>query len=390
MDYRREIDGLRAVSVISVVIYHADFVLGGMKQLPGGFVGVDVFFVISGFLITQLIAGELTARRFSILRFYERRARRILPALLFVILSSTPFALALMDPEAQQEFAGSVVSTLLFFSNFFFWFQDSYATEPSQLKPLLHTWSLSVEEQFYIFFPPLMMALSVLAFRIRLMLLLALALLSLLLAQYLSTRFVDANFFVTATRAWELICGGLLALIPASRKPRLGLLGRYLPTLGLGLILGAIITFSDTMPHPSFYTLIPVLGAVFVIGWANPNDPATRLLSSRPFVGIGLISYSFYLWHFPVFAFARISSTQDISAMVMIVLIILSGLMAAVTWRWVEQPFRNRNQISTSGLIYGCGGLSAVFLVVASSVALRDVEQVYRSIPVVRVGSRRW
>lgn len=369
LKYRPEIDGLRAIAVVSVVIYHAEFGLWGGTALSGGFIGVDIFFVISGFLITSIILKELReTNSFSVSGFYERRIRRIVPALLTVMLTSIPFAWMTMSPKALGEYAGSVISSLLFSSNFWFWQTSSYTAEPSQLQPFLHTWTLSIEEQFYVVFP---LALLILWRRLRphlTSILLALLGLSLALAHYGSVHFPDANFYLLPSRGWELLAGALIAnamhseAAESNRGSQNPILNALLPAIGMALILWAIVSFRDTMRHPSLLTAIPVAGTMMVIWFTRRGRFVTKLLSLPPFVSIGLVSYSFYLWHFPVFAFARIwLGSLDPSHK--IILIAISYALAALTYSLVEQPLRRRSSVSVKSLYWGCGIIAAGLIV---------------------------
>jgi peptidoglycan/LPS O-acetylase OafA/YrhL len=369
LKYRPEIDGLRAIAVISVVIYHAEFNLFGGTLLSGGFIGVDIFFVISGFLITSIILKELReSDAFSISGFYERRIRRIVPALLTVMLASVPIAWLIMTPKALGEFASSVISSIFFSSNFWFWQTSSYTAEPSQLQPFLHTWTLSIEEQFYLVFPPTLLLLWK-RFRSRLTATLLVAFcLSLALAEYGSWYFPDANFYLLPSRGWELLAGALLAFVMSSPPAPAGTSGRsfisreLLPIAGLVLILAPIVMFRDTMRHPSLITLLPIAGTVLIIRFTGDGGLATRLLSTKAMVSIGLVSYSLYLWHFPVFAFARVwlgsFGTTD-----KIVLIGISYALAAATYSMIEQPLRRRNIVSAKRLYIGCSTISAALVV---------------------------
>ncbi|WP_084420417.1 acyltransferase family protein [Henriciella litoralis] len=307
LKYRREIDGLRAIAVIAVLVYHAELNFGGSILLSGGFIGVDIFFVISGFLITAIILREQQGEGFSYLRFYERRARRILPVLFAVLLASAIAGWFLMMPQALKEFAASGLSSVFFSSNIFFWMEDSYTAQASALKPLLHTWTLSLEEQFYIFFPILLGIVYRFARRFVLHFLVATLLLSLLVAHATSAIWPDAAFYLLPARGWELLAGSVLAKLELDYGRSPGkLTSAVFPPLGLAMICFAIIAFHDDMRHPSFITAIPIVGTMLIIWFARPGELITRLLSSGIMVGIGLISYSVYLWHFPLFAFARI------------------------------------------------------------------------------------
>ncbi|SFD26837.1 acyltransferase family protein [Tropicimonas isoalkanivorans] len=334
MKYRPEVDGLRAVAVLPVILFHA-----GFQVFSGGFVGVDVFFVISGYLITSILIGELEAGNFSIVRFYERRARRILPALYTVLLVCVPFAILLMNPYQVQKFFESVTSVIFFVSNVFFWRQHGYFAEASELQPLLHTWSLAVEEQYYLLFPIFLWivwrfgrsrvfwSLAVVSF------------LSFLICEWGWRNKPDANFFLAPSRAWELLAGSIAALILAGRPQRSSNLASG---LGLALILFSIFNFSYTTPFPSFYTLAPVVGTALIILFADRQTWVFSILASRPLVGVGMISYSAYLWHQPLFAFARIHTSMEPSRILMATLALLSLVLAYLTWRWVEQPFRKK------------------------------------------------
>jgi len=235
LKYRPEIDGLRAIAVLAVVFYHAEFLIFGHDYFKGGFLGVDIFFVISGYLITSIILKELEANnRFSIVRFYERRARRILPALFFVLIACIPFAWMYMLPKAMKEFAGSGLSSLFFGSNIWFWKEDSYVAEASALKPLLHTWTLSLEEQFYIFFPVILMLAWKFCRKYVLGIFIVLFLISLQASNIGSQAFVDANFYLLPTRGWELLAGSILAKLELGReRDNPDLLTQILPPIGL-------------------------------------------------------------------------------------------------------------------------------------------------------------
>jgi len=332
MTYRPEIDGLRAVAVVPVILFHA-----GVGALAGGFVGVDVFFVISGYLITSIILRERAEGRFSMLRFWERRARRILPALYVVMLACIPVAWALMLPDQYRDFARSLVAVGLFGSNILFWRESGYFAAAAEEKPLLHTWSLSVEEQFYLVFPLLMAVLWRFGQRGVAGVLAVFALISLGLSHYAADTMPSANFFLLPTRAWELLVGALCAfwLTARSRAGHDGLVA-----LGLGAIMLSVLWFDGTTPFPSLWALVPVLGTAAVILFARPGGWTGRLLSWRAMVGIGLVSYSAYLWHQPLMAFARIAHLSAPPLWLMLALGALSFPLAYVTWRFVEQPFR--------------------------------------------------
>ncbi|MFD0860535.1 acyltransferase family protein [Roseovarius aquimarinus] len=334
MNYRPEIDGLRAVAVIPVVLFHA-----GSGLFSGGFVGVDVFFVISGYLITSIILEQRAEGRFSIIQFYEHRARRILPALFFVLAVTYPLAWAFLMPTPYQDYMRSLAASALFVSNVHFWETSGYFSEASELRPLLHTWSLAVEEQYYLVFPLLMAALGSITFRKHLIWFATIAVLSLMLSEWGWRNHPDANFFFTFSRFWELFVGSICAILVFRREID-GHEG--LSILGLAMILVAVFFFDGTTPSPSVYTLIPVVGAALVVLFAKNGTVVARILSLRSLVGIGLISYSVYLWHQPLFAFARVISSHEPARNMMFFLALASFGLAYFTWRYVEQPFRNR------------------------------------------------
>ena len=357
-NYRPEIDGLRAIAVLAVIVYHADLAWRGTTLLPGGFLGVDVFFVISGFLITSIVLRELsTADRFSFTRFYERRARRILPALFLVMLVSLPFAWWLMAPSALREYSGSGLSSLFFGSNFWFWLENSYTAEISQLKPFLHTWTLSVEEQFYVFFPIFLIVTWKLFKRWTAVFVVVLGLVSLQLAEYGSNRFSDAAFYLLPSRGWELLAGAILAFFPIGNRSGNRLVSSavgFAPTLGFFMIIVSMVTFQDTMRHPSYVTAFPIVGTLLFIRYATEASRTARLLSTPLFVGVGLISYSLYLWHFPVFVFARLSEIP-LTIPMKLALVALSVGLAVCTYFWVEEPFRRRSIVPTASFTWGVG-----------------------------------
>jgi peptidoglycan/LPS O-acetylase OafA/YrhL len=331
MRYRPEVDGLRALAVVPVVLFHA-----GVTAFSGGYVGVDVFFVISGYLITSIILSDLEAGRFSLMRFYERRARRILPALCLVMLCCIPLAWAWIPPRQMMDFSESLVAAGLFASNILFWRETDYFASAAEEKPLLHTWSLAVEEQFYIFFPVMLLLLWRFGRRPTLCAVIALSAGSLMLSEW-GWRFMPvANFYLLPTRLWELGAGALCAFALRDRPQRES---SVLSLVGLGLILFAVFFFDKDTPFPSLYTLAPVGGAALLLLYAGPSTGAGRFLSVPPLVGIGLVSYSVYLWHQPLFAFARIRLAEP-DASVMMLLAAATFVLAYLTWKYVETPFR--------------------------------------------------
>lgn len=369
MNYRREIDGLRALAVLPVILFHA-----GFDAFSGGFVGVDVFFVISGYLITTIILAEQEAGTFSLAGFYERRARRILPALFLVMAACLPFAWLWLVPSELKAFSGSLAAVSVFASNFLFWQETGYFDTAAELKPLLHTWSLAVEEQFYVLFPLFIMATWRLGRQRIVGLLLVIAAASLALAHWGSQHHPAATFFLLHTRAWELAIGAFTAFYFAQpRRLRLGDRARELASgAGLLLILAAVFAFDRTTPFPSLYALVPTLGTALVILFATPATLAGRLLATRPFVGVGLVSYSAYLWHQPLFAFARHRNLTEPGAVVLLLLSLAALALAYFSWRFVEQPFRRRGFLARRTLFRLAGAVSLLFVALGAVGHLAD------------------
>ena len=356
--YRPEIDGLRAIAVGAVILYHAQITIFGQQAFKGGFIGVDIFFVISGYLITSIILKELiTTGSFSFKYFYERRIRRILPALLLVMLVSLPFAWMYFIPSSFIDFSKSILYSLGFSSNFYFHYSgQGYGAIDGLLKPFLHTWSLSVEEQFYILFP-IVLLITFKYFRKYLIHILILGfIISLGLAEWSSRNYPSVSFYFLHTRMWELLAGSILAYfeITLGHRSNQRTLNLILPGIGLILIGHSIIYFNDKMVHPSFYTLSPIIGVCLIIWFSNSNEIITKILSTKLFVGIGLISYSLYLWHYPIFAFARtINFSQgDISKKILIGITAL--IVSILSYLLIERPCRNKKnkfKIIFSGII---------------------------------------
>ncbi|HEX8444320.1 MAG TPA: acyltransferase family protein [Allosphingosinicella sp.] len=345
MKYQPEVDGLRALAVVPVVLFHA-----GFPQFAGGFVGVDVFFVISGYLITGIIRQDIDRGSFSILNFYERRVRRIMPALMLVISASLGGGLILFLPYQLEALGWSAISAIAFTSNMWFWTQTGYFAGGGDLDPLLHTWSLAVEEQFYLFFPLGIAALVKLRRRV-LPFVVAVFALSLVMAELLVHRMPSAAFYLLPTRAWELMVGAMLSLGAMPPLRREGF--RDAAALaGLTLILGPVLLYGPQTVFPGLSALPPCLGAAMIIAAGKQGGGrVTDLLGSRLPVGIGLISYSLYLWHWPIFVFSRqLGASPELSVGAALAGIILSVVLAWATWRYVEAPFRNRARLSRNSI----------------------------------------
>lgn len=358
MKYRREIDGLRALAVVPVILFHA-----GFSVFSGGYAGVDIFFVISGYLITSILISELEQGQFSILRFYERRARRILPALFVMLFACLPFAYMWMLPPDLIDFAQSLVAVVFFGSNILFSHESGYFAAATELKPLLHTWSLAVEEQYYLIFPIFLLLTWRFGRNKVFWSVVAIAAFSLLLSEWGWRNKPTANFYLAPTRAWELLAGSMCAFLTVGHKQRSS---DFLSAIGLALILMAMFYYDENTPFPSAYALAPVAGTALIILFADKTTWTARLLSTRGFVGIGLVSYSAYLWHQPLFAFARLRSLTEPSHYLMAVLAIVTFLLAWATWRWVEQPFRKGNNpllVTQQRLFWSSGAAGSIFII---------------------------
>ena len=383
--YRPDIDGLRAIAVGSVVLFHAGFTV-----LRGGYVGVDVFFVISGYLITANLHGDLLQGRFSILGFYERRARRILPAL-FVMMAAAAVGSALFLPDDLKLFGESVAATTLSLSNVFFFTHTGYFDLSAATTPLLHTWSLAVEEQFYLVFRLLLWAAARAFGGRRAALVAALAALwagSFALSLWQVGYEPRAAFYLPFDRAWELLTGSLLATGAAPAPTR-----RWMCEVagggGLLLILGPVFLLPQGAAFPGLNALAPCLGAALVI-WSGPEGRASpslasRLLQTRPMVAVGLISYSLYLWHWPMLVFARYYSLSEPGLVTRTLVVGLAAAAATASWRWVELPFRTRRWLATRSSLFGAcaaggaiAGLFGVTVVLAHGLPQRLSPQARR------------
>ncbi len=367
MKYRAEIDGLRALAVLPVILYHA-----GFEWFGGGFVGVDVFFVISGYLITTIIFSEMTEGNFSIVNFYERRARRILPALFFVMAACLPFAWAWMLPQNLLDFGESIVAVSTFVSNIFFWRESGYFANASELKPLIHTWSLAVEEQFYILFPLFLMIFWRLGIKLVMLILVFIFLISLSLAEWASTKYPSPNFFLLPTRGWELLIGVFISIyLKHNSYFKSHAANQILSLLGFTMIVYSIFYFQKSTPFPSLYALIPTFGTGLLILTAVQSTLVHKFLSIKPIVGMGLVSYSAYLWHQPLLAFARYRFTDQLSDILLLFLCGLSIIIAWFSWRYVERPFRNKAKI-TRRSIFQFSILGTLFFILVGALIIHN------------------
>ena len=355
MKYRAEIDGLRALAVVPVILFHA-----GFKLFSGGFVGVDVFFVISGYLITTILIEDIQNKRFSIVNFYERRARRILPALYVVTITTAIASTLILFPEQLKSFAKSLISVPLFSANFYFWSERGYFGESSDLKPLIHIWSLAVEEQFYIVFPVFLLLLS--RHKKTFYALLSLAfLLSIASSYYVTQIHFDTAFYFPVTRAWELLFGSFAALLMNKRNIfNSKIMAELVASLGLLFIIFSYLTFDSSTPFPGIYALIPVFGTFMFILSSSSARYIKSLFSYKPIVYTGLLSFSLYLWHQPIFALTRHLGIFN-EYLVIIVLCIV--LLSYLTYNLVEQPFRNRSSFSRKSIFFLSATVGIVIII---------------------------
>ena len=356
MTYRPDIDGLRAIAVLPVLLFHAK--LG----FTGGYVGVDVFFVISGYLITSLILADLRQDRFSFLTFWERRVRRILPALAVMIVATVALAWPIMLPDDFKELSAFVAAQAVLGANFLSWARTGYFGGTAETKPLLHLWSLAIEEQFYLLLPivvalvwrrrpravgPVLAAFAVATFGV---------------SVFLTHLDRGASYFLMPSRAWELLAGSLLCFVPAPATSRRWL-SETAAVIGLAAIAVSAWTYSPSTRFPGVAALVPCLGTVALI-WsgADPRNLVGRLLAWAPFRGIGLISYSLYLWHWPLLALARYYALERPEPVVRAAVLGVSVVAAIASYFFVELPFRHRRVFATrrSVLLAGAGCLATM------------------------------
>jgi peptidoglycan/LPS O-acetylase OafA/YrhL len=352
--YRRDIDGLRALAILPVLLFHAH-----VPGFSGGYVGVDIFFVISGFLITGIIAREVDEGRFSLLRFYERRFRRIIPALSVMILAVLAAAAWLYLPDDLEGVPRSALAATLFASNLWFFTDTGYFAGGADVKPLLHTWSLAVEEQYYIGFPILLILIARYAPRWRGAIVTAVALASFALAAAMQRDTSGFTFYLLPARAWELLAGAILALglvPPVSRQ----WIREALMLAGLAAIGAAVLLYDKDSPFPGMGALPPVLGAAALLHCA-PGTRMGRLLSLPPLVGTGLLSYSLYLWHWPLIVFTEYATDLPLSGMNRWMVIGASFACSYLSWRFVERPFRDSRKV-TGKAIFALTSVSAACL----------------------------
>lgn len=372
--YRPEIDGLRAIAVFSVILFHA-----GLNLFKGGFVGVDVFFVISGYLITSIILTNLDNKDFSTMYFYERRARRILPTLIVTIFFSLIISFFLFSSIDLIFFSKSVISSLTFWSNLQFHNEADYFAKTSEFKPLLHTWSLSIEEQFYIVFPLIILFFISLKKKFLNKFIIIVFFISLLFSQWsgnLSKNYpyIDnelnffsqsdySSFFMPFGRIWEISLGAICAIILKKKLVKYTKVSNLLSFTGFILVFFSIFFISANYPFPSFYTLIPTIGTALVILFSFKETFTTKILSFKYFVYLGLLSYSLYLFHFPIFVFLKYLNIE-VNSILLLPLLTFIIFISFLNWNFIEKPMRKKNIKRKKFLIFV--GTSYIFLIIIS------------------------
>lgn len=359
--YRADIDGLRALAVAIVVIFHA-----GVSPLRGGFVGVDIFFVISGYLITRQISADLERGTFSVVGFYERRIRRIVPALLFVIAATLAIAPFVLFPSELTTSGMTAVASILSVANLYLLNTAGYFAADAGTQPLVHMWSLGVEEQFYLFFPLLLAAFGRRSRSAARWTTLLLALASLALCIVVTRYDRDFAYYFPLTRAWELLAGALLVFVAIPRMP--AWMRNVAAAGALLLIAASALKFYPQMAFPGFYALAPCLAAMALIAVGSQGGSAvTAGLSTRPLVWIGQISYSLYLVHWPILVFYRMARGAPIGTAEACGLVAASVAAAYVSWRFVERPFREKTLLATRSALFAGTGIAGAALVVIAA-----------------------
>lgn len=364
--YRADIDGLRAVAVLAVLLFHA-----GLSWFSGGFVGVDVFFVISGYVIAKRILEDVQNNRFSIIDFYVRRSRRIFPALFAMVLLTWITALFLFLPQQFTDLSKSTVATALFSSNIYFWQNSGYFDASALMRPLLHTWSLAVEEQYYIFMPVAVYAVARFGRGRWSAFFFPVAIISFALSVYATPFAPTANFFLLPTRAWELLLGALLVFTPL-RPVRSRLTVEAIAGAALLMIGYAVLFFTEDTPFPGISALLPCGGAALLIyiGEGQHRAFVTRFISLKPMVWVGLISYSLYLVHWPTIVFSRYLLLREFRPAETLALVIASLSFAYLSYRFIEQPFRHPKPQSRSTLTLASAGATLALIILIGGIGV--------------------
>jgi len=362
MQHREEIDGLRAFAVLAVVFCHAR-----IPFFAGGYIGVDIFFVISGYLITSIVAASHARGEFSFKSFYMRRVRRILPALYLVMAATIPMAIYLMPDAQLREFGKSLIAVPLFVSNFLFMRDTGYFAQSSELKPLLHTWSLSVEEQYYFVYPWMLLAMLAWGRKMALIALSVLAVVALAFAHWGSFAYPEKNFYFTISRLSPILGGCVLAIWQRDSgglpDPRKRWLHETMAWLGVLILFAAVLMFDESTRFPGVASAVPALGTMLVLAGVGHRTVANRLLAWKPLTQIGLASYGAYLWHQPLFSFARIQSMGHAGLEVFVPLTALSVALGWLSWRFFEAPFRSPTRVGARWLGAMLISASLVFIV---------------------------
>ena len=364
--YREEIDGLRGLAVLGVIFYHAEILINNKNIFSGGFLGVDIFLVVSGFLITRIINYEyLYEKTFTFKNFYERRFRRLVPALLIVIFFSTIFAYFILLPNQFIYFLKSALSSVFFFSNFFFHYTgEAYGQSVLTTIPLLHTWSLSLEEQFYIFYPAFLIFIFKYGKKKINLNLIIFFLISIIFALSINKSHGSFNFYMLPSRGWEFILGALLAINEDKKIYNLNTgIKSFLSFLGLLLILYSFLFFDNVSDHPGYKTILPVFGTGLIILNSHPKNYINIVLSNKILKNLGLISYSLYLWHHPIFSFGKIVGLNEQNILIKLLLFLLSIFLAYFSFKYIEILFRKKYFSFNNILIFFSTLITSFFLI---------------------------
>ena len=364
--YREEIDGLRGLAVLGVIFYHAEILINNKNIFSGGFLGVDIFLVVSGFLITRIINNEyLYEKNFTFKNFYERRFRRLVPALLIVIIFSTIFAYFILLPNQFIYFLKSAFSSIFFFSNFFFHYTgEAYGQGILTTIPLLHTWSLSLEEQFYIFYPAFLIFIFKYGKNKININLIIFFLISIIFSFLINKSHGSFNFYMLPSRGWEFILGALLAINEDKKIHNFDTnIKSFLSFLGLLLILYSFLFFDNVNDHPGYKTILPVFGTGLIILNSHSKNYINIILSNKILKNLGLISYSLYLWHHPVFSFSKIIGLNEHNILIKILLFLLSIFLAYFSFKYIEILFRKKYFSFNNILIFFSTLITSFFLI---------------------------
>ncbi|MFC4701974.1 acyltransferase family protein [Glaciecola siphonariae] len=368
MQYRPDIDGLRTIAVLSVLLFHF-----GSTTLSGGFVGVDVFFVISGYLITSILLHDFHNDTFSFVTFYDKRIRRLFPALFAMLGASFFTAYFLFMPDEFKEFAESAAATALYVSNFYFWLKSDYFAGPSELKPLLHTWSLAIEEQFYLIFPVFLLFCFKQIKAFILPILLVVTLVSFIAGMATLENHASSAFFLSPLRFWELLAGAILGYLHFQKYTLPDKYCNIVSLLGLSLIIFAALTFSKASHFPGLLALMPVIGAVCIIAARSSTSLVSKLLSTRLFVFTGKISYSLYLWHWPVVVFYGYWLIRPFELFDQLLMMFVTLGLSLFSYYVFESPFRKlSHKFSFVKSLAVTTVLSACFIALGGFVSLNN------------------